>query len=282
LTVESGVRFWVPLDERAPEKMFQWKQIGDAAKRHRVLLIGCESFACQDVTQFLHMAGCTCTVVSSREALISLEQESFDAILIDSTHSEAPLEQFVLAVKNVQPALLGRILLITGTEPANGMHILPSISREKPLSQLWTKLQEILVAGEAPNLAPPGMQIPQLMFDSFNSPMAAGMRGSPRSDRQLVYLHSNTTVNLLIRLMEGAYQIALLGQVLDVSLRVVHGLPVLLRYQNITLAQTNTTEFGEFGLHYDFVEHAGLQIQLAEGSWIYMPLELTNWRRNST
>jgi len=211
-----------------------------------------------------------------------IEQETFNAVLINLSHFELPIEQIVLAVKNVQPTLLGRILLITNTESANGMHILPSISKEKPLSQLWAKLQEILVACEAPNLAPPGMQIPQLTFDSLNEPMAAGMRGSPRSDRQLVYRHSNTTVNLLIRLMEGVYKISLLGQVLDVSLRVVHGLPVLLRYQNITLAQTNTTEFGEFGLQYDFVEHAGLQIQLAEGSWIYMPLELTNWRRIST
>jgi hypothetical protein len=274
--------FRIPLDEPVPEKMLQRKQIEDADKRHRVLLIGCESFHCQDITQFLHMAGCACTAVSSQEALIMIEQETFNAVLINLSHFELPIEQIVLAVKNVQPTLLGRILLITNTESANGMHILPSISKEKPLSQLWAKLQEILVACEAPNLAPPGMQIPQLTFDSLNEPMAAGMRGSPRSDRQLVYRHSNTTVNLLIRLMEGVYKISLLGQVLDVSLRVVHGLPVLLRYQNITLAQTNTTEFGEFGLQYDFVEHAGLQIQLAEGSWIYMPLELTNWRRIST
>src|SRR5580698_11061931 len=177
---DSGHR-WTGL---VPEKMLQRKQIGDIDKRHRVLLIGCESFDCQGITQFLHMAGCACTVTSSQEAFIRIEEETFDAVLINLSRFGAPLEQIVLAVKNVQPTLLGRILLITNTEPPDGMHILPSISKEKPLSQLWAKLQEILVASEAPNLAPPGMQIPQLIFDSSNSPMAAGMRGTPRSDRQ--------------------------------------------------------------------------------------------------
>ena len=262
--------------------MLQRKYIEDVAE-HRVLFIGRESGDYQEITQFLRTVSCSCILASSQDALTRIEQETFDAVLIDLAHLVTSPEQIVLAIKKVQPALLERILLIIGTEPADGSYNLPDISEEKPLSKLWAQLEKILDSHPAPDSLPQGMQTPQLVFDSFNSPMTAGIRSSsPGSTRQLAYLHGSTTVNILSRLVKGVHQISLLGQVLDVSLRTVDGLPVLLRYRDKTLAQTTTTQFGEFGLQYGFVEHAGLQIQLADGSWIYMPLEHLNWRGNVT
>jgi hypothetical protein len=262
--------------------MPQWKRIEDVAGQHKVLFIGRESSDYQEIRQFLHAMGCNCVLVSSQEALPRIEQEPFDAVLIDLAHFAASPEQIVLAIKKIQPALVERVLLIIGTEPADGSYNLPNTSKEKPLSKLWAKLEKILDAHPAPDFPPHGMQIPQLIFDSLNSPVIAGIRGSQSSTRQLTYLHSSTTVNILTRLVKGVYQISLLGHVLDVSLRTVEGLPVLLRYHDKTLTQTTTTQFGEFSLEYGFVEHAGLQIQLADGSWIYMLLEHLNWRRNLT
>jgi hypothetical protein len=276
-----GVRFDIAACV-CPEKMLQHKHIEGVAEQHKVLVIGRESSDYQEIRQFLHTVGCGCVLVSSQEATARIEQEIFDAVLIDLAHFEASPEQIILAINKVQPALLGRILLIIGTEPADGSYNLPNTSKEKPLSQLWAKLKKIFDAHPATDLLPQGMQIPQLIFDSFNAPMIAGIRGSSKSTRQLAYLHDSTTVNILTRLVEGVHQILLSGQVLDVSLRTVDGLPVLLRDRDKTLAQTTTTQFGEFGLQYGFVEHAGLQIQLADGSWIYMPLEHLNWRRNLT
>jgi hypothetical protein len=262
--------------------MLQQKHSGDAVERRKILFIGCESPVSQDIRQFVPTLGCICIVVSSIDALTRIKQESFDAVLLDLVHSEAPPEQIVLAVKNVQPTLLDRILLITGAGPADGLLDLPNISHEKPLTHLWAKLEEIFLAHQVPNPVPPGMHIPALIFDSHNSPIVAGVRGSTGFGRQLAYRHNSTTINLLSRLMEGVYRISLLGQVLDVSMRAVHDLPVLLRYHDRILAQTVTTQFGEFGLQFDFVKYTGLQIQLAEGSWIYMPLENMDRSRNPT
>jgi hypothetical protein len=117
------------------------------------------------------------------------------------------------------------------------------------------------------------MQLSRLVFDSLNSPEGAGLPGSPGSDRQLVYQYESTTVNVLIRVLENSDQIALLGQVLDVSMRAVHDLPVLLLDHNKILAQTTTSQFGEFGLQSDCAGPASLQIRLSEGSWIYMLFE---------
>jgi CheY-like chemotaxis protein len=225
--------------------------------------------------------GCACTVAHSREALTRIEHELFDVVLLDVTHSQIPYEQTIQAIKEVRPALAERILLIADSKPAerNVLGNLPHISLKKPLSQLWTKLEEILVVPQPARLAPSGMQNARLIFDSFSSPVAAGVRGSLRSARQLAYQHSSTTINLLIHLRKQEVRISLAGQVLDVSMREVHGLPVLLSNQRGILAETTTSQFGEFGLEADLLEHAGLQIRLAEGSWIYLPLENMDWKR---
>jgi hypothetical protein len=214
-------------------------------------------------------------VNSSSEALAKLEQEPFDAVLLEAANSQSPYEPMVLAIQEIRPALVKRILLLTDPEPAeeNKFRGLPHISLEKPLSHIWTKLEEILAVQPTLRPVPPGMQNAQLVFDSFSSPKTAGTRGSLKSARQLAYQHGSTTVNVLIHAKNDGVRIALAGQVLDVSMRAVHGLPVLLSDGSRTLAETTTSQFGEFGLEVGGLEYAGLQIRLSEGSWIHMAME---------
>jgi CheY-like chemotaxis protein len=261
--------------------MFQRKNLGAQIERRKVLFIGNDSAASHAVCGFLRTMGCRCTATPSREALTRIEHELFDVVLLDVTHSQFPHEQTILAIQEVRPALAERILLITGSKSAEGNILgnLPHISLEKPLSQIWTKLEEILAVSQPSSFAPPGMQNARLIFDSFSSPVAAGVRSSLRSARQLAYQHSSTTINLLIHLKKKEVRISLAGQVLDVSMREVHGLPVLLSSQSGILAETTTSQFGEFGLETDLLEYAGLQIRLSEGSWIYVPLENMDWKR---
>jgi CheY-like chemotaxis protein len=66
---------------------------------------------------YVLLAGIRCdgeVVCSSRQALERIQRESFDALLLDLRCSEMPPGQIVSAVQNLQPSLLGRVLVITG------------------------------------------------------------------------------------------------------------------------------------------------------------------------
>lgn len=263
--------------------MFQPKHLEESVQ-HRVLLVGSDSSANQAVCDFLQVLDCKCTVASPSEVFRKIQLEAFDGLLFDLTSSPVPQEQLILAIREKRPALLERILLITNSVKPEILEYLslPAISKEKPLSHLWSKLEEIFAARHSPVFVPPGMISARLIFDSLHESSVAGIRGSLQSGRQLTYQHQSTTINLLIhQKQEASFRLSLVGQVLDVSMRAVHDLPVLLRNKNRTLAKTSTSQFGEFALELDFVEFAGVQIRLAEGSWIYMPLENAGGKRNS-
>ena len=263
--------------------MFQPKHHEESIQR-KVLLVGSDSSGNRAVCDFLQMMDCKCTVVSPREVFRRIELEVFDAILFDLTSSPVRQEQLILAIRETRPTLLERILLITNcAKPEIHEHLnLPVISKEKPLSQLWSKLEQVFSAQRSPVFVPPGMISARLIFDSLRMPSIAEIRGPLKSGQQLTYQHQSTTINLLVhQRQEENYRVSLAGQVLDVSMRAVHDLPVLLCNRNRTLAKTSTSQFGEFALEFDFVEFAGVQVRLAEGSWIYMPLENAGWKRNS-
>ncbi len=261
--------------------MAQEKHLDGPIERPKILFIGDNSSFGEKVCGFLVSEGCTCTVTSTVEALGAAERDWFDAVLLDLAHSPVTARQAILAIREVCPSLAERILVITSPQQAvleySGF---PVVSDELPLSQLWAMLQEMFSAQQPP--LPPGMQTARLIFDSLRSPRVAGIRGMRSSDRQLAFQHDSTTFNLFIRRLEGTDRLSLVGQVLDVSMRAVHGLPVLLCNRTTTLAQTVTTQFGEFGLDFELLDEAGLQVRLADGSWIYLPLAKLGWTKNHT
>jgi CheY-like chemotaxis protein len=268
--------------------MLERKHTGDPIHQRKILFILDRPSEGKALCNFLHSMGCACVAATSREALIRMEQETFDVILFDLAGSQSSLEKMIQAIREVRATLVERILLLTGDNLAEvqehlnpGRFNLPAISQEQSLLQLWEKLEEIFAAQQPPKSAPPGMHTARLIFDSLSSPTVAGVRGSLRSARQLAYQHESTTVNLLIHPKDDNSRLSLAGQVLDLSMRAVQGLPVILSNRHRTMAQTTTSQFGEFGLEFDFVEHAGLQIRLSEGSWIYLPFENRDRLKNS-
>jgi hypothetical protein len=263
--------------------MFQPEDLEESVQR-KVLLVVSDSSRNQAICDLLQMMDCKCMVALPREVFRRIELEVFDAILFDLTSSPVRQEQLILAIRETRPTLLQRILLITNSvKPEIHEYLnLPAISKENPLSELWSKLEEIFAARHSPVFVPPGMISAQLIFDSLRMPSVAGIRGPLKSGRQLTYQHQSATINLLVhQKQEENCRVSLVGQVLDVSMRAVHDLPVLLCNKNRTLARTSTSEFGEFALEFDSVEFAGVQVRLAEGSWIYMPLENTGKNGNS-
>jgi DNA-binding response OmpR family regulator len=254
--------------------MFQPKHPAEPFQR-RALFVGNDSSMNRSICDYFQMMGCLCAVVSPKEALRRIEREKFDVVLFDLSNSSIRQEQVILTIRESRPALLERILVISSSAKADAHEYLklPVIFREKPLSELWAQVEEIFAAQQSPQMVPSGMISAQLVFDSFHAPSPAGLRGPLKSARQLTYQHQSTTINLLVHPnREEDYRISIVGQVLDVSMRAVHDLPVVLSNKNRTLAKASTSQFGEFVLEFDFVEHAGIQIRLSEGSWIFMPL----------
>lgn len=265
------------------QKMCHPKHLEDGVQR-KVLLVGSDSPANQAICDFLEMLACKCIVASPRDVFRKIQLEDFDGLLFDLTSSPVRQEQLILSIRETRPTLLERILLITTSAKPEvlGYLSLSAIPKEKPLSHLWSKLEEIFAARHSPVFVPAGMINAQLVFDSLRTPSIGGIRGPLKSGRQLTYQHQSTTINLLVhQRQEENYRMSLVGQVLDVSMRAVHDLPVLLCNRNRTLAKTSTSQFGEFALEFDFMEFAAVQVRLAEGSWIYMPLENEDWKRIS-
>lgn len=258
----------------APEDFFtmlQQKNLHDRIE-HTVLFIGENVTRRATICNFLASAGCKCVATTPAEAPTAATRSRYNAILLDAAQAPGLAEQALFALREARPSLAEKIVVIAGPRPGafkySGVQV---ISQDCALPQLWAILQKIFSSQQSP--VPAGMQAARLLFDSLRSPRSQGIRGALSSARQLAFQHDSTTINLLIHYLENT-RLMLAGQVLDLSMRVVHDLPVLLSSRSATLAQTTTSQFGEFSFEeVALSESAGLQIRLAEGSWIYMPLK---------
>lgn len=254
-----------------------------SGERRRILLIGAEPSQEALISTFLVTMGCTCATVSSREMSAVIERETFDAVLLALDRSQVYAEKTILRIKEIRPSLAERTLVITSsftdrqTIELIERHDLQQVSQGALLGQLWSALQGMFAGPRLPKLAPQNMQIAQVIFDSFRSPLPAGVRGLHAPARQLAYQHKSATIDLIIEPREGRGGISISGQVLDATKRKGEGLAVLLTSDLKTLARTTTNQFGEFGLEFELAKEACLEIRLGEGVWVSLPLGKMDW-----
>ena len=130
--------------------------------RRKVLILEDELVIGKVLDVLLAGLGCEGDVVhSSRQALASINRQSFDAVLLDFRCSELPPDQLVSEIIEVQPSLLGRLLVITGEVADPGTlamlerNSLTHISREKVATELWGHLQSLLSISRTPKAALP-------------------------------------------------------------------------------------------------------------------------------
>jgi CheY-like chemotaxis protein len=265
--------------------MLQAKNLeAPSVQRQKVLLVAAEPSVQSLISTFLTTMGCICTVTSKEEAPAILEQEVFDGVLLDCGRSDGGADEFILRVKQIRPSLADRIVMITNGTPGRGMielierHHLLQVSQEGLVQQLWATLQELFLSRRSWQL-PRKMGIPRIIFDSFQSPLSAGVRSlSPAGVRHLAYQHKSTIIDLSIELPKGSDRISLAGQVLDAE-KKNDGLSVLLVSGVSTLMRTATNQFGEFHLEFESTEDVSLEIRLGERSWILVPLGKMDWAR---
>jgi CheY-like chemotaxis protein len=254
-------------------------------QRRKVLLAGAEPSVQGLISTFLHTMGWTCTVIQGKEeAPAILQQETFDAVVVDLGLSESEAEQTILGIKQIRPSLSDRILVISHG-PADPKilelmerHDLIQLFPDGLLPQLWATLHELVVSPRPRELAPRAMQVARMIFDSFRYPLPAGLRSILAGPRQLAYQHNKTIVDLSIEFAEGAGKMSLAGQVLDGEKKGKNdGLPVLLVSEMGTLARTTTNQFGEFHVECDIPEDASVEVRLGERSWVLIPLGKMDW-----
>jgi len=99
------------------------------------------------------LAGLRCEgdiVPNAREALAMVEKRSFDAVLLDLRCPETNATETVSALKNLQPNLVGKVLVITGdvSDPQT-MELIkknhwPFIPRHRVMQELWERLRTLL------------------------------------------------------------------------------------------------------------------------------------------
>ena len=250
-------------------------------KKRRLLLIGPDPAEWNSIATLLGTVGWTCSSVSAEEDILgTVERDSFDAILLDVSHSAAGAERILLGIREVRPSLSERIMVISETGRDSEIlelverYDLPHLFRENVLSRVWSTLEDLVVS---PALCKPtarSLPIARLVSDSFRSPAPAGIRSSGIPSRRYTYEHNDTIVDVLIDNLSASNRISLVGQVLDATRTNGRGdnLAVVLTGRAGTLARTTTNHMGEFNLEFEAVENTRLEIRLGERSWVSVPL----------
>jgi len=255
--------------------------------KRRVLLIAGESSVRFLVSAFLSTMRCGCVTVSNLQQLARVQNERLDAALIDIVNPVMAAEQAIVTLRELHPELSERILAFSSgaTNPEMlelieryGLH---QMSRENLLSQVWTALQDFITNSTPSKPAQRGMEVAQLILDSFRTPLPAGVRGSNESARQLAYRYKNMIIDVLLTPEVESGRVLVSGQVMGFGMgkRKNDGLAVLLIDGVETIARTATNQLGEFQLEFESIQDPGLQIRLREGCWAAIALGKMDWAK---
>ncbi len=130
------------------------------SERRKVLIIEDEPSIRNVLFVLLAGLGCEGDVAyTGQQALAMVSRESFDAVLLDLRCNNLGAEEVVSQIKDINPNLVGRVLVITGqvTDPETmdliSRHLLPHVSHDHLMPDLFCKLRAILGLNTSPNHA---------------------------------------------------------------------------------------------------------------------------------
>ena len=113
-----------------------------------------------------------------------------------------------------------------------------------------------------------GQAIASLVFDSFARPAVAGIRSTETTNRQLLYIAGNYSIDLQIA-ASGQSHAELVGQILregETSFESVANLKLELSAEGKKIFETFTNDMGEFAISNLEQGIYDLQVETAEGS----------------
>ena len=255
--------------------------------RWRILIVGEEPSARDEMRILLGSAGCECTVASSvQQGLATMENRNFDAVVLDPHSLSSPTAEVISRIDEFHPNLLKRVVLVTEErgdseiEDLAERHSIPHVQRKFLLQQLWGSLETLLRSDAVPQDVTP---VARLISDGLHDPLPAGVRGSQDRSRRLLFSSGSLTVDLLVEPEADSNRIALWGQILDSARpdRRFAGVSVTLQGWKGPVAQATADEFGEFQFDFNFVSNLSLEMRIAETNYITIPLPVLSRSRRS-
>ena len=120
----------------------------------------------------------------------------------------------------------------------------------------------------------PMRQMAQLILDTFQQPVLAGVRSTNSATRQMLYKAGPFHIDVRLERLPGSSRLSLVGQVMDAtrSRKGLDELPVILRSGEQKKAGTKTNQFGEFHLEFDSAEELHLSFELSREMEVIIPL----------
>ena len=117
-------------------------------------------------------------------------------------------------------------------------------------------------------------QVASLMFDSFRSPLLAGVRSAGSASQQLLYGAGDYRIDVRIEPQMDSEKVVLIGQVLNSANpeERLSAAPVLLLKGQKILAESVTSEFGEFQLECELQGGIQLVVTLSDRQEVSLQL----------
>lgn len=132
----------------------------EGVHRRKVLIIEDEPSIRDVLYVVLAGMGCETDIASSgQQALAMIGRESFDALLLDLRCANLATERMVTEINQLQPSLMGRVLVITGEVSTPEVletierFCLPHLPASRVLSDLWALLRPLLGLSRRPRTA---------------------------------------------------------------------------------------------------------------------------------
>jgi hypothetical protein len=116
--------------------------------------------------------------------------------------------------------------------------------------------------------------LPQLLFDSLQTPMLAGVRATASDVRQLLYGSGSYRIELRLEPQMDSDLISVAGQVLNLvdPEAAVKGVPVKLLRDRKVVGTSTTNRFGEFRFDTPLEQNLQLQVSIPQGPDFSVPL----------
>jgi len=117
-------------------------------------------------------------------------------------------------------------------------------------------------------------EVASLLFDSFRSPLLAGVRSAESSSQQLLYGAGDYRIDVRIEPQMDSEKVVLIGQVLNAAdpAERLSALPVNLLKGRKILAYSVTSQFGEFQIECGLEECFRLAVLLPDGREVSLQL----------
>ena len=157
--------------------------------------------------------------------------------------------------------------------------VLEVASREssyQPPESVVRRAKALYLPHQREKKLPVAEAVAQLLFDSFQQPLLAGVRGAGASVRQLLYGNGDFRVDLRMDPIPRSKRVSIVGQILNTAklTEYMSNLGVVIQRGKNVLAQSTTNEFGEFHLELDAAKDLQLTIDVKENRPLVLPLPL--------